>query len=185
MIQILKKLLNKISINRRNGTLKEHYFGSHKIMLPYDHPLDQYQKTKELKAGYVVPAVMDFLVPTPALGINSGPCEDDGCIVTPGLSAKKRFKSDLVLALALIHHLVFFQKVSFEEIVKQLKSFTNKHLILEFVCPTDDYVKGWMNESFNWYSFENLKKALEQEFTILKIEETLKNRRALIFCRVT
>ena len=49
------------------------------------------------------------------------------------LSSNDRFKSELVLALAIIHHLAFGQQLTFKEIIEQISLYTKKYLIIEFV----------------------------------------------------
>ena len=143
-----------------------------------------YRKIKETCSKKIVPIVLDFLSPTPAT-FKSAPCDDDGCIELGGIvSAKRRFKSDFVLALALVHHLVFYQKVDFGEIIRQLKSFSQKYLIVEFVRPHDKHVSEWYKKGLEWYSMSNLKNELEKEFEILKTVDTFKDQRTLIFCKL-
>ncbi|MBD3272735.1 hypothetical protein GF385_00075 [Candidatus Dependentiae bacterium] len=99
-------------------------------------------------------------------------------------NAKKRFKSDLVLALAIIHHLVFFQRVTFKDIVRQLKSFSNKYLIVEFIHKHDQHVKNWDHNNFGWYSIYNFEQELNKYFRIIKKVNTLRDERTLIFCEL-
>lgn len=57
------------------------------------------------------------------------------------LPATQRFNSELVLCLALIHHLVLGQGQSIEHVVKILESLTQKSLIIEFVGLDDNLIK--------------------------------------------
>ncbi len=54
----------------------------------------------------------------------------------------KRIKSDLVLALALVHHLVLGQGLSIEYILKVLSQITKKTLVLEYVGWDDKLIKN-------------------------------------------
>lgn len=126
---------------------------------------------------------MNFLQPRPNTFKGKG-CDEDG-IPPNRFSAKSRFKSELVLGLDLIHHLVFFQNLNFIEIVRQFKSFTSKYLILEFVHPHDQFVSEWLKEkNFSWYSYDNLKHELLKHFEIIDETNSGNDARSLVFCEL-
>ena len=85
-------------------------------------------------------------------------------------NAYVRFKSDVVIALAIIHHLVFAQQLSFEEIICQLSLFSNKYLIIEFVDQTDRYITDFLKDGFEWYTKENFEAQLKQKYRVLDIK---------------
>jgi len=101
----------------------------------------------------ILPLKLDFLWPTPGFGL--------------GLSARpayERLKCDTTLVLALIHHLVFYQKVNFEIIARIISQYTISRAIVEFIPPDDHYVKKWMTERHNWYELANFIDAMNVYF---------------------
>lgn len=94
---------------------------------------------------------------------------------------KSGFKSECVLALALIHHLVFHQLLNFQDIVSLLEDLTSKYLIIEFVHPYDKYLKVYFNNQFEWYNMDNFIEELKSKFNILDIKPSDRNERSIIF----
>lgn len=78
----------------------------------------------------VLPLTMDLSNPSPGLGWNS----------KERLSLSERGPADLILALALIHHLVLSSCVPLE-LTAQWLSILGKNLLVEFVPPRDPMVK--------------------------------------------
>lgn len=95
----------------------------------------------------------------------------------------KRFKSDLVIALALVHHLIFSQSMTFEEIFKTLDNLAKDYLIIEFISSEDEFVAEWMSPSFNWYTWENFVFNLNQYFDIVKIKDSSNSHRKIVLCK--
>ena len=83
-------------------------------------------ESKKNEAIRILPLTMDLANPSPGLGWSS----------SERLSLHERGPADLVLALALIHHLVFSSCVPLPLIAEWFGSLTN-HLLVEFVPPTD------------------------------------------------
>lgn len=131
--------------------------------LDYEVNNKSYCYLKETNNNMVIPLVMDF----------NKPYKD----VT-------RFKSDLVMSLAVIHHLVFSNKLSFEDIIKQLNEYTNKYLIIEFINRNDKWIYTDINnELYNWYNIENFEDVLKKYFKIIKKDSLdVENERSLYFC---
>lgn len=95
----------------------------------------------------------------------------------------QRIKGDLVLCLALTHHLVFRQKCSFELIAEKLFLITNKYCLVEFIPKEDIYVSEWYNDDYKWYNLENFQNALEKYFTIKKIYNSNLKFRKILLCQ--
>lgn len=53
----------------------------------------------------------------------------------------KRISSDLVMGLALIHHLCILNRLQFDQVAHMFKVFSKKYLIIEFISPEDSKVK--------------------------------------------
>lgn len=71
-----------------------------------------------------------------------------------------RFKSDLVLCLALSHHLILGEGIEIKKIIKQLADLTNKTLVLEHIELNDELIKNDPN------FFKNIAKFNSQNYNI-------------------
>ena len=90
------------------------------------------------------------------------------------LAAARRLKCDMVLALAIVHHLALGQGLRLSDIVQTLSKYVNKCLVVEFVAIDDQLI---VNEpsffpalqadpgKFGWYTLDNLTKELELGFS--------------------
>ena len=118
-----------------------------------------YKKIKTEALAKVHPVIIDLANPTPAYGVNN----------VERASFINRSKTDLVLALALVHHLAIGKNIPFEGIVQLFKSL-GKHLIIEFV-PKEDEKIGLMllnrTDIFNGYNEQNFIKAFTAHYKIL------------------
>ena len=84
-------------------------------------------------------------------------------------SAAKRFRSDMVLALAVVHHLVFSGNLSFEQIVRNFRMFCGQWLVVEFVGPEDPAVRCFPSAATRpWYNEGNFRSALNEQFDIIE-----------------
>jgi hypothetical protein len=88
-------------------------------------------------------------------------------------SIYKRAKSQMVLCLALVHHLCIKNKLSFDQITSMLSELSEKHIIIEFIPSSDNKVK-LLNSTrvfdLSNYSEKEFKKSIQLQF---KIEETI------------
>jgi hypothetical protein len=133
-------------------------YASRVVAFDVDEPSieDLYHDTKA-HAIPIVPLVLDFAFASPAFG--------PGYTLYP--SAANRLQSELVLAVALTHHLVFKQHLSFEQIVDGLKLYTRRWLLVEFVPPTD-FRNWWSEETHPWYTIENFRTVLKKRFATVR-----------------
>jgi hypothetical protein len=83
--------------------------------------------------------------------------------------ATQRFSSEMVLALALVHHLAFTWHLSFDQIVESLDAFSTKWLVVEFIGPRDGAVtRLWGHKKRPWYNEENFVRSLRRNHTIVR-----------------
>lgn len=83
-------------------------------------------------------------------------------------------KHDLVLALAITHHLALGQIWGFSRIAKHFAHLALKHLLVEFM-------PGGVGALPEWYSLDNFMTALREEFSQVKvIEDSIGTSRILI-----
>ncbi len=107
----------------------------------------------------IVAARMDLAETTPNMGVLE---KEFSSIYT-------RAKSQLVLALALSHHLYINDQLSFVKISKMLNAFSDQYAITEFVPVTDEKVQLLLKDkhrTYPDYSEEGFVKALEVHFNI-------------------
>lgn len=125
------------------------------------------------KAGLTVqPLVMSCVNPSPRYGLAGGVME----------SAEERLQSDLVLALALVHHMVFRMNLRFEQIAAALAAYTRQVLVVEFPPKDDIHVSQWMTERYAWYTMENFTAALSGHFSRITTVASHPTPRVLLVC---
>ncbi|MBN1866967.1 methyltransferase domain-containing protein [Candidatus Sumerlaeota bacterium] len=119
----------------------------------------------------ILPLVMDSCKPTPAQGLaRSFPAATD------------RLRAEMVLVLAVVHHLVFKRGLSFEAIARELAAFTERVLVVEFVPAEDEHVKRWMKDSFSWYHLEGFCESLREYFPNIRVTDSSPGPRVLVVC---
>ena len=117
-----------------------------------------YRESKDGSLGNLYPLIVDLTNPTAAIGFNNRERK----------SFSDRAKSDLVLALALIHHLCIAHNIPLDLLAGYLASFSQE-LIIEFVPKDDEKVKQLLSSredifvNYNQQEFENV---FSSRFTI-------------------
>lgn len=86
-----------------------------------------YRSEKSKTTSNIIALCVDIANPTPAIGLRN----------QERSAFEDRGKSDLVAALALVHHMVLGRNIPFAEVAAQMAALTKKNLIIEFV-PLDD-----------------------------------------------
>lgn len=125
-----------------------------------------YQHVTGHKIENVYPVYLNLIAPTPAF-YKDTPIGNTA-IIPWRRSAIDRLKSELVLALAIVHHLAFSQQLSFEEIIGQFALYTNRWLIIEFMEREDLVVAPALKKKdFDWYTQERFEEVLCRQFSIL------------------
>jgi ribosomal protein L11 methylase PrmA len=121
-------------------------------------------------ASGILPLTMDLANPSPALGFNQE--ERQGL--------RERGPADLLLGLALIHHLVFSSSVPLERVAQWFGQLSRR-LLIEFVPETDPMVRKLLvnrGDDHLPYSLEVFRSAFEAEFEVEQ-EQALGNGRRL------
>jgi hypothetical protein len=121
----------------------------------------------------VLPVVLDFTNPSPGYGV----CND---WFPP---ATERFRSELVLALAVEHHLVFGRhRLNFSEFARGVASFSSRCALVEFIEPSKELrAFEWRPESAGWYNIEAFADSLRPHFRNVTIWTGNPNGRQLVF----
>lgn len=142
-----------------------------------------WNRIRQYSLDNVIPIRMSICAPT--LDYYRDEAISKTAIIPWRQNAVQRFKSDLVLALAIIHHLVFSQQLSFDEVIDQFLMFSNKYMIIEFVEQTDKYIWNFKREGFEWYTKENFEECLNKRCIILDTKpSTPGETRTLYLCEI-
>jgi hypothetical protein len=135
-----------------------------------------YRKLRSDGPTNVLPIVFDIADPSPALGwrrAERGALEDRG-------------RPDLILALALIHHLVISANLPMQEVIAWLGGLTRRALVIEFVSREDGMVKRLLRnreDQYHDYRPEVFETCLREHFEIESSLEVNEGRRRLFHCR--
>jgi SAM-dependent methyltransferase len=98
----------------------------------------------------------------------------------------RRIRPDLVLCLALIHHVVITANVPLEEFVAWLAGLSDQ-LVIEYVSRSDDKVETLLRnkeDKYSDYSRENLERELRRHYHIERSESLESGNRHLYWCRL-
>ena len=126
-----------------------------------------YLKAKEKKEQNIIPLLLDLTNPSPAIGWQNRERE----------SFVERAPVDLVLALALIHHLAISNNVPLPQLAEFFAA-AGKWLVIEFVPKSDSQVQKLLTsrrDIFPTYTHESFEDAFAERFTIhekIAIEES-------------
>ena len=138
------------------------------LIVDYDYNCIDYlwKKICINKMSNVVPIYMSVCVPT--LDYYRDDAISGSAVEPWRKSAVDRFRSEVVIALAIVHHLAFAQQLSFAEIIGQFTLFTSRYLIVEFIEQNDQYITNFLKNGFEWYTKENFVRELKKNFKILE-----------------
>ena len=132
---------------------------------------DLYCKIRDQKITNILPCINTLNTPSPAIGWNNN----------ERLSFSKRMKADLVMALALVHHLAIACNVPFSLIADWLEEM-GKFLLIEFVPKTDEKVQLLLQnreDVFDDYTKENFELTFSKKFQIIFQEKITGTERFL------
>jgi len=130
-----------------------------------------YRQIKSTKDFNLIPLVLDLTNPSPSIGWHNK--ERDSLL--------ERGPADLVIALALIHHLAISNNVPLESVASFFAA-AGKWAIVEFVPKSDSQVKHLLStrkDIFDFYYEESFEKAFRKYFTMVKKEKVQGSERLL------
>jgi hypothetical protein len=119
-----------------------------------------YNRIKQEAITNIHPLLIDLSSPSPALGMNSNERS----------SFVDRCKVDLVIALALVHHLAIGKNIPFDSISEMFHNLGN-YLLIEFVPKEDEKVRQMLQHKkdiYSNYSEENFITAFAKRFSLLQ-----------------
>jgi ribosomal protein L11 methylase PrmA len=135
-----------------------------------------YLELKKKGIKNIFPVVNELNNPSPAIGWNNEERE----------KLDVRINADLVMALALVHHLAIAQNIPLSFIANWLAPICN-FLIIEFIPKSDPKVQELLKnrrDIFNSYNIEDFKFAFLKKFILLKEEKVAGTERTLFLFRV-
>ena len=130
-----------------------------------------YLLSKKNNEKNILPLFLDLTNPSPAIGWKN----------QERISFIERGPADLVIALALIHHLAISNNLPLNNIADYFSKMCDS-LIIEFVPKTDSKVKKLLQtreDIFTCYNQENFEKELDKYFVIKKSKKILNSDRII------
>lgn len=151
--------------------------GGQVIAMDADHLAVErlYRNPAMMDSQRILPLVQNLADPSPAWGWNQAERK----------TLEQRGKPDLVLALALIHHVVIGANIPLQQFVAWLASLGGT-LVIEFVSRDDDKVEQLLrnrSERFPDYNRESFEQALRQHFVVERQQDLRAGLRTLFSCR--
>ena len=133
-------------------------------------------RSVQSKGDGILPVLMNVIDPSPGFGVGNSWL----------LPASQRFQSDLVLALAVSHHLVFSNpKLTFEQLVHAFDPFVQRWLLIEWIpfdSPGMIYSTYDRPESARWYDLESFVAAFAKRFSAMTVLPGEPQSRRLVLC---
>lgn len=143
----------------------------------------------------ILPLVVNLTRPLPPLPPKVFEDEPSVSLIGEGgplvAASDERLQCEMVLALAIVHHLALGQALSFEAIAAILGRLATKCLCVEFVELDDAMITGdpgffpaWNADrgSFGWYTRDNFMAALGEHFQSVEILPSHPETRSLLIC---
>jgi SAM-dependent methyltransferase len=122
----------------------------------------------------ILPLVVDFARPTPALGWRNAE--------TPSFLERCRGAFDAVFMLALIHHLMVTDQIPLSEVLALAARTTRRYLVVEYVAPEDPQFKRLCrgrDALYRHLSVDYFESAAAVSFRVLQMLETGNHGRRL------
>jgi len=132
------------------------------------HHIKNQQQTK------VHPALVDLTQVSPNLGNN----------LQEYASLLERGTSQMVFALALVHHLAITYSFSFQQIIELFNRFSTKYLVVEFIEKSDEKVQLLLQnrgKEFPDFTIENFETCLLDKFQLIEKVQIPSSKRVLYF----
>lgn len=134
-----------------------------------------YNECRQKRISNLIPLCIDITNPSPAIGWANAE--------RPSFAG--RMKTDLTMALALVHHLAIGKNIPFQKMAETFSGFS-PFLIIEFVPKSDPKVQLLLQQRediFNAYSEAFFLEAFLTEFTVIKKEAVPGTERVLFLMK--
>ena len=130
-----------------------------------------YTSIKTSKERNIQPVLVDLSNPSPAIGLNN---EERNSFIS-------RLNADLILALAVTHHLAIGKNIPLKKIA-ELFHRAGKYLVIEFVPKEDDKIKLMLRSKediYSSYTEDEFIRSFEEYFLIIKKHQISSSLRTL------
>lgn len=100
---------------------------------------------------------------------------------------KRLGKFDLVLMLALVHHLTISKSIPLDVVFGSLKKFTSSHIVFEAVYETDvmaNHLSSQRNRDISFLNRDAFIEKISHNFNIIRQEQLIRNDRELFLLKV-
>ncbi len=157
--------------------------------------IDRLFSTAKKEQLSIVPLVVNLAAPLPerfALAFASEPPMSSIGEGEPVISSPlKRLRSDMTLALAIVHHLALGQGLTFERIASLFDTLSRNQVCVEFVEMGDrmitsepEFFPAYNSDraAFSWYTMENFITALKSYFTSVDVLPSHPETRNMLVC---
>ena len=134
-----------------------------------------YQEVKKDKIENILPLILDIANPSPAIGFNN----------RERAAFHDRVKTDLVAALALVHHLVIGKNISMPVLAEYFNDIAPE-LIVEFVPKEDEKVQQMLKsrpDTFPDYTIEVFENMFTQYFNVISKKQVPGTHRVLYYMK--
>lgn len=134
-----------------------------------------YQKLKAQGTENILPLVYNIADPSPGLGWRGSERQP----------LEGRSQPQMILALALVHHLVISANLPMSELIAWLAGLTTRAMVIEFVGREDDMVKRLLrnrDDQYHDYELDVFKSSLERHFEIKTSLTVNQDNRSLFYC---
>lgn len=170
--------------------------GSRVVSVDLDEgSIDRLYRDAQRQQLDILPLVANLTQPLPELRPRIYEDEPSLSLIGDGpplVSApNERLQCEMVLALALVHHLVLGQAHNFEQVAAIFGGLSTKYLCVEFVGIDDPMVTGEptffpaynsARDSYGWYTIENFITALRGQFAEVEVVPPHPVSRTLLIC---
>jgi SAM-dependent methyltransferase len=126
----------------------------------------------------ILPLVVNLARPTPAIGWRNQEC--------PSFLDRTKGSFDLVLMLAVLHHLIVSEQVPLPAILELAAELTSEFLIIEFVAPEDPMFRSLVRgreELYRELTKESFERITNQWFSIIRSHQLSDSRCIYLLCK--
>jgi hypothetical protein len=99
-------------------------------------------------------------------------------------SSAERLRCDTVLAMAVSHHLVLRNDVSFDAFALGLRRLCRQRAVVEFVPAGDVHVAAWRERFPPWYTLDHFAAAMSRHFSRVTMVASEPAPRVVLLCEV-
>ncbi len=157
--------------------------------------IDRLYHTAKREALPILPLVVNLTAPLPERHPRAYADEPSRSLLgsqSPLISSPVgRLRCDMVLALAVVHHLALGQALSFDRIASILGDLAERYLCVEFVAIDDRMIAGdpsffpaydAARSEFGWYTEDNFITSLREHFQAVEVLPSYPDSRTLLIC---